>query len=153
MLLELLIGSMIVSATVIIHAVTQERTIFFLEWAAPILGKFLGKHWKIITVIMAVMGMLIALIIEMWLWAMCYLWVNEPSLTTLEAALYFSASTFTTLGYGDIVLSPEWRLLGSFEATNGLLLFGWTTAFLLEVITDVYRSERISGDMARQNSK
>ena len=60
---------------------------------------------------------------------------------TLEAALYFSTSAFTTLGMGDVVLSDEWRLMGSIEAANGFLLFGWSTAFIFEVMSQLYRKE------------
>ena len=52
-----------------------------------------------------------------------------------ERAVYFSIVTFTTLGYGDITLPyEEWRILSGVEALNGILLFGWTTAFLFAVV-------------------
>jgi hypothetical protein len=56
-------------------------------------------------------------------------------LNTLEKATYFSIVTFTTLGYGDISLSEhEWRLLSGIEALTGILLVGWTTAFLFTIL-------------------
>ncbi len=137
-------GALIITLTVVIHAVTQEQLIQFLERFAPVLSKIFGRYWKILVTITAVMGILLALIAEMWLWAILYLKSGDPAVNTLESALYFSASTFTTLGFGDVILSPDWRLLGSFEATNGLLLFGWSTAFLFEIIFNVYRNDRIS---------
>ena len=39
--------------------------------------------------------------------------------------------TFTTLGYGDVLLNERWRILGSFEAANGIIMFGWTTAIII----------------------
>lgn len=45
--------------------------------------------------------------------------------------MYFSMVTFTTLGYGDITLGGDWRLLASFEAANGIIMFGWTTALIV----------------------
>ena len=51
----------------------------------------------------------------------------------LEEALYFSTVTFASLGAGDIVLSPRWRLLSAIEAANGVILFAWSTTFLLGV--------------------
>ena len=52
---------------------------------------------------------------------------------TFEEALYFSTVTFASLGYGDIVLSPRWRLVSAIEAANGVILFAWSTAFLLMI--------------------
>lgn len=140
---QLLWGLALITTTVVIHAVMQERLMDFLEWLTPHAVKHMGSHWKMPITIVAVMGMLGALILEMWLWAFVLYATNEPALHSLESALYYSASTFTTLGFGDITLSPQWRLLGSFEATNGLLMFGWSTAFLFEIISDLYRDDRI----------
>ncbi len=140
---ELILGTLLVTTTVIIHAIIHEQLIHVLEWLAPILGRRLKRLWKIPTIVVAVMGTLTALILEMWMWALFFMATGEPAVNTIESALYFSASTFTTLGLGDIVLGHQWRLLGSFEATNGLLLFGWSTAFLFEVIRDLYSNDRI----------
>ena len=55
-----------------------------------------------------------------------------------ENAFYFSMVTYTTLGCGDIVLDERWRLLSSFEAANGIIMFGWTTAIVIYVVQRVY---------------
>lgn len=65
---------------------------------------------------------------EIWLYAGLYHLAG--ALPDLETALYFSISSFTTVGYGDIILAPHWRIIGAIESANGLLLFGWSTAFL-----------------------
>jgi hypothetical protein len=52
-----------------------------------------------------------------------------------EEALYFSTVTFSSIGYGDVVLSPRWRLLSSIEGANGVILFAWSTTFLFGVTT------------------
>jgi hypothetical protein len=70
---------------------------------------------------------------EIWLYAAVYRAIG--AVVDFETALYFSTSTFTTLGYGDVILPKEWQLFGSIEAANGLVLFGWSTAFLLSVTT------------------
>ena len=67
------------------------------------------------------------------LWALAFLMVEEIS--TFEVAFYFSAENYTALGYGDIVLSERWRLLGPLEAINGLLLFGLSTAVMFAVMS------------------
>ena len=66
-------------------------------------------------------------------WAAALLAVGEIS--TFEKAFYYSAENYTALGYGDIILSRGWRLLGPLEAINGLLLFGLSTAVLFAVMS------------------
>ena len=70
------------------------------------------------------------------MWAVVFLLTEEVH--NLETALYFSTVTFTTVGYGDLTLSEKWRLLGSVESANGMLLFGWSTAFIFEVMRYVW---------------
>ena len=70
---------------------------------------------------------------EIALWAVVFLLCGEIS--TFEKAFYFSAENYTALGYGDIVLSERWRLLGPLEAINGLLLFGLSTALMFAVMS------------------
>ena len=50
-----------------------------------------------------------------------------------ETALYFSTTTFTAVGYGDVLISPRWRLVAAIEAANGVILLAWSTTFLLSV--------------------
>lgn len=73
---------------------------------------------------------------EGWAWAAVYYLVGE--FDSFSTALYFSFVTSTTLGYGDITLSPEWQLFGTFESMAGLILFGASTAFLIEVNRRVF---------------
>jgi len=56
----------------------------------------------------------------------------------LDAALYFSAVTYTTVGYGDLVLPSEWRLVGGIEALTGILMCGWSTAYFLAIVNQVF---------------
>ena len=62
------------------------------------------------------------------------------SIESLEDAVYFVLVTSTTLGYGDVTLERKWRLFGAMAAVNGLLTFGLSTAFLLDVFAKVYGS-------------
>jgi hypothetical protein len=70
-----------------------------------------------------------------WIWALAYDALNV--FPTLEESLYFSLVAFTTLGLGDIVPAPEWRLLAGMEAANGLLNFGLMTALLIESLRQI----------------
>jgi hypothetical protein len=80
-----------------------------------------------------VLGLMLIHAVEVWLYAGAYLLIG--ALNDLETAVYFSTASFTTIGYGDVVLDRQWRLIGAIEGANGLLLFGWSTAFLFSVIS------------------
>lgn len=76
--------------------------------------------------------LLAALSIAIWIWAGFFLALG--CFDDLEQSLYFSMVAFTTLGFGDVTLPQEWRILSGMIAANGLLLFGLNTAFLIEVL-------------------
>jgi hypothetical protein len=78
-------------------------------------------------------------LVEVLVWAVTYLLLN--AIDGLEQALYFSMVTFTTLGYGDVTLEEQWRLLASFEAANGIIMFGWTTAIVMAAVHHTYFSK------------
>ncbi len=81
-------------------------------------------------------------------WAMAYLFLVPPTeLNTFEEATYFSFVTFTTLGYGDVTLSGEWRIMSGIEALNGILLVGWSTAMLFAIV------QRMWQDMTRDRQQ
>ena len=70
-------------------------------------------------------------------WALFLVWIG--GLPDLETAMYFSLTSYTTVGYGDVLLSPRWRLLGPIEAAVGVLMLGWSTGILVAVIGATYR--------------
>jgi hypothetical protein len=82
-------------------------------------------------ILFVVLGLVAIHSVEIWLYAAAFWAIGAVG--DFETALYFSTVTFTTLGYGDVVLEGNWRLFGAIEAGNGLILFGWSTAFLLSV--------------------
>lgn len=75
--------------------------------------------------------------LQMVLWAGLFVLLGE--FDSLVTALYFSGVTFATLGYGDLVLSPQWRLLSALEAANGILMFGVSTAVMTAAVSDVFK--------------
>jgi len=87
-----------------------------------------------------VLWLFLATILEVWVWAVLYRVIGAVG--SAEEALYFSTTTFTTLGFGDLTLDEEWRLLSSFEGANGLLMFGWSTAMIFAAVQKVYGYER-----------
>jgi hypothetical protein len=70
--------------------------------------------------------------IEVIVWALAYLIVGAAPVGT--DLVYFAFVNYATLGYGDVVPLEEWRLLGPITAMNGILLFGWSTALIFEVL-------------------
>lgn len=82
-------------------------------------------------------GALVCHVLQMAVWAILFRLVGE--FDDLRTAMYHSAVNFTTLGYGDMVMSPQWRLLGPLEAANGVLMFGFTTAFSFAVMTRLFK--------------
>jgi hypothetical protein len=81
---------------------------------------------------------------EISLWAGFYVWRN--AMPDLASALYFSAVTYTTTGYGDLVLLAGWRLVGAVEALTGILMCGWSTGFFFAIVNRLYQD--VSGNQA-----
>lgn len=82
-------------------------------------------------ILLVVLGIFALHTVQVWAYAMLYRLLGE--FHTFEQALYFSTVSFSTLGYGDLTLSANWRVLGAIEAVNGLVLIAWSTTFLLSV--------------------
>jgi ion channel len=88
-----------------------------------------------LSILFIVLGLFLLHAVQIWIYAVAFLLLGQ--LGSVEAALYFSASTFTTVGYGDVLLNPDWRMLAAAESANGFLLLGWSTAFLVSVTSRV----------------
>lgn len=70
--------------------------------------------------------------LEIWLFAAVYL--KTGAIGTVEDALYFSTISYSTVGYNDTHIAPDWRLLGAFESILGMILLGWSTAFFFRML-------------------
>ena len=77
-------------------------------------------------------------LIQIAIWAVVFELCGEFS--GFAAAFYHSAVNYTTLGYGDFVMSPPWRLLGPIEAADGMLMFAFSTAIVLRVMQRIIRT-------------
>ena len=119
MLKSILIGTVLLTVTVAIHAVGSSYWIEFLvRRYTDHEGNWRGRDT--LPILMATAMVLLLLhFVEVSIWALTYLSLPAiAQLRTLEQAVYFSLVTFTTLGYGDITLGPEWRVLSGLEAMN-----------------------------------
>jgi hypothetical protein len=79
-------------------------------------------------------------LIQVGLWAGVFWRAHE--VPNLETAVYFSLVTYTTIGFGDVVLSPGWRVLAGIEGLAGIILIGWSTAFVFAVVNRMYEHWR-----------
>ena len=82
-------------------------------------------------------------------WAILFVWLGEfdGEANPFETAFYHSTVNFTSLGYGDIVMSEQWRLLGALEAANGVLMFGLTAGLILSVMTAMMKEGEVMQDI------
>lgn len=139
MLLQLVIGSGVISLTIVVEAAFIGITIVTLKR----FGSWLSVPPHAFKTVLALMGvtlwLLAALSICVWLWAATYITIGL--FEELEPALYFSVVAFTTLGFGDVTLPESWRLLSGLSAANGLLLFGLNTAFLVEFMNQLRHAQ------------
>jgi Ion channel len=85
-------------------------------------------------------------LIQVGLWAGVFWRARE--LPDLETAVYFSLVTYTTIGFGDVVLGPGWRVLAGIEGLAGIILIGWSTAFVFAVVNRMYEHWRQVHDAA-----
>ena len=128
--------------TIIIHALFMVGGAKVAKWRRSRFGLIKKEMTKAGILSALTAWMFLAIIIEAWLWALLYLF--DPLVTQLpdiETAFYFSMVTFTTLGYGDVVLTGQWRTLASIQAANGVIIFGWTTALIFYYIQQIYKDE------------
>jgi hypothetical protein len=124
-------ASAMVAATVLMHFWGLALLTGIVSGGGERLKAHEGKGRAALVILLGVFGVFALHTLEIWSYAALYSVLGETR--TFEEALYFSTVTFASLGYGDIVLSPRWRLLSAIEAANGVILFAWSTAFLLTV--------------------
>ena len=135
------IGVLLLMITTAIHAVAMKFARDLVHSHAGRLRQRL-RTFPLYNVLGIILLMFVALFLQVYLWALTYLLLG--AIEELEQALYFSMVTFTTLGYGDIVLPAKWNLLSSIEGANGIMMVGWTTAIVMAVVQRVYFSEGLA---------
>lgn len=140
MFFQLMLGGLLTLATVIIATLAW--------WALEALLARLHIWYvrpphgpKLMIVLsLALVWTLLLMTVAVWVWAVAL--YQLEIFVAFEASIYFALVAFTTLGFGDILLPQEWRLLGGMAAANGLLMFGLLTAILVEIIRDTRSRQR-----------
>jgi len=131
MLDQLLAGGAISACTIAIHALVMTLIVRVAQAASA--TRTTTPSFRLAGVMVAtVLVLMAAHTSEVMVWALAY--------SILDAAppnsdlVYFAFVNYTTLGYGDVVPVPKWQLLGPMAAMNGILLFGWSTAVIFEIL-------------------
>ena len=131
MLRQLLVGGGVSLINIAIHALVM----LLVVWVARGTGAQIRPHPSLFLIgvmIPTVSVLMVAHALEVIVWSLAYSVVEiAPAGTDL---VYFAFVNYTTLGYGDVIPTERWRLIGPITAMNGVLLFGWSTAVIFEVL-------------------
>ena len=138
-LVPLAVGACAVLSTIFIHALAVGATVNFIRHEKR-LGREGAGFWIDLTiVVLTISFVFLAHLVEIALWAVLFLMCGE--FQSFGFAFYHSAVNYTTLGYGDVIMSPSWKLLGPLEAANGALMFGLSTAIIFAVIVRLVQAK------------
>jgi hypothetical protein len=135
---KLLAGWGLMGICVVIHAFGVTAAVRYLR-RRPSPRSF----WRWSQTFIGIAGWIILLhLAEITVWGLFYDW--QRAMPDLQSALYFSAVTYTTTGYGDLVLPDIWRLVGAIEALTGILMCGWSTGFFFALVSRMFEASRSS---------
>jgi|SRR5215470_1497697 len=132
MLRELVLAFAVVAVCVVLHTTTM---VIFTEWLLqrrPTIEKRPGLISQALLLIFIFLVIIILHLVETGIWALFFF--RRELFVDFETSLYFSIVSYTTIGYGDVVLPQTWRLLGGIEGLSGVLLCGLSTAFLFAYV-------------------
>ena len=132
MIIQLAIGSVIIVFNVILQAEMFSAFGKRLERVIIDLRLRFRRFANTAAIVTGVIFVMAVPSIQVWIWATVFLAVG--AFEALEPALYFSLVSFSTVGFGDITLGPDWRLLSALTAANGFMSFGWSTAYMVELV-------------------
>ena len=151
MLVNLALAFVLVGVSVVIHAF---GTLAVIVWLANTLQGRKGGWGRFssgLRTIHVVSVLLLLHLLEASAWAALY-WLSRM-LPDGETAFYFSMTSYTTVGYGDVVLPADWRLLGPIEAATGILMFGWSTGVMVAAINRIYGDQLRRLDEPKERDK
>jgi polyferredoxin len=142
MLRQLLLGGVVSLGNIAIHAAVMATVVGTAHRALKWERRW-PQVWLAAAMVATVGILMVAHVAEVGVWALAYaiLDVAPPG----ADVLYFAFVNYATLGYGDVVPVERWRLLGPMAAMNGVLLFGWSTAVIFEVLRQAMRSRDQKG--------
>src|SRR5262245_12887063 len=134
----LAVGTVAVLCTIVIHSLALSAAVSLVRHEKRI-GRVGASFWSDVAIVtVSVSCAFAAHLTEIAFWAIVFMICGE--FHAFGAAFEHSAVNYTTLGYGDVVMTPSWRLLGPLEAANGALMFGVSTAMVFTVIQRLLRA-------------
>lgn len=135
MAVQIVLGTALMLMTIVIGGLSLFLVEALLERSRDWLVR--EPHWpRLLAVTLGASLWALAMItVGVWVWALAFRLIGV--FPDLEQAVYFALVSFTTLGYGDVLLPVGWRILGGMAAANGLLNFGLMTAVLVEALRDL----------------
>ncbi|ENY82999.1 MULTISPECIES: potassium channel family protein [unclassified Sphingopyxis] len=137
---QLMLATLVVGTTVIVHLVGLAILLAVLRRYRRAERRILIVLLNGAAILVAAFGLFALHSVEIWIWAGVFQWLG--AFADFEHALYFSTSTYVTIGYGDIVLPPGLRILGAIEGASGIILIGWSTAFFFSIVDRMKLLER-----------
>jgi|SRR5262245_54477854 len=143
MLRQILFGGGINLINIAIHALLMTFVVRVAR-RADARTKLRSAFLLVAVMIPTVSVLMITHTFEVFVWALAYALVNAAPAEPFGDLVYFAFVNYTTLGYGDIIPIVRWRLLGPMTAMNGVLLFGWSTAVIFEVLRKTLERLEIS---------
>jgi hypothetical protein len=137
MLKNLLILFLLVSACVTIHGLGMMLGLRWLTGAWPRKEHDFGLPRLFWILIRVVFGLLLLHLLQITVWAGFY--SLKGCFPSFDISFYYSATSYSTVGYGDVVPPANWRVFGAIEAVTGVLMFGWSTGFLFSIVNRLQR--------------
>lgn len=134
---ELLVAFGIMATCVVIHSATLVNFSAWLITKRPDIGQRRGMLRYTVVLILAFFVLILLHLTETAIWATFYFW--RGLFPDFETSLYFSVGSYTTIGYGDVVLPQRWRMLGGIEGLCGVLLCGLSAAFVFAVVNSAFQ--------------
>jgi hypothetical protein len=141
MLAVMFIAAVLVAITVAVHAAGLGLTLSHLAESHALPPT---RTWPITLLLIRVAWLMILFhAVEISIWALFYRW--EGCLPDAESAFYFSGVTYTTIGYGDLVLPKPWRMLGPIEGVTGILMCALSAGLFFATVTRIYAPLLLAG--------
>lgn len=132
MLIQLLFASLMVLVTVLVHLVGLAVLLRILRLHSLVPK---AKAAPLALLLTATLGLFAIHTVEIWLYAALYFALGAAR--GFEEALYFSTVTYASIGYGDVLLAKGWRILGAIEGATGVIMLGWSTAFVVSLLAQL----------------